>query len=526
MNTRTQRESYESAPVAADAKAGRIARELVIFLEKTPRNRAGHSRRRQPLISFDDVLAPAANFAVTRLRRTAPPAAKRVLTNSAWNHLRRHLAARLAFALTPTLRLQQNAAKAVARSLQVGNGQRNRPLGGEITLLETIVEFPGLLETAARLISAWIDAQREVLARLLRNKSDLRSRFLGCRQQFRVTGIRPGLSDAHDGGKTVTIIEFAGDRRVIYKPRSCDREHLWFEALRWLNQNGIQPVFRLGKLLVRKNYTWMEFLPTTSCRSPQAVRLFYFRWGAQAALAQILAATDLHRDNWLAIGSQPILVDAELIGDPESPLRPRRANSARRQSLPPLLHTGLLPLTSRDRVGFYRGIAPLDATISETAPSNCWPRYRRVLQKPSRYVHDLVCGFEAVAGIFADRRSAEKFFREIILAAGRHGDGRVLLRATAQYARLLRESFAARNMLFAGERWRRLARECCTAAPNRWIGLAEARSLLRCDIPKFTTRQRALLVSWKRFSGGIAQLTGSSRLLRDRVLLVTRVCRG
>lgn len=526
MSTRGQRQSYECAPVAADAKAGRIARELKIFLEKTTsRSRAHRSRRRRPAISFDDVFAPALTFAVNRLRGTTSPVAKKVLTNSTWDDLRRHLAKRLAFALTPTLRLQQNAAKAVARSLEAGNRQRNRPLVSEITLLETIFEFPDLLETAARLISGWIDAQHELFARLLRDKADLCSRFLRHRQPFRVTGIRPGLSDPHEGGKTVTMIEFAGNSRVIYKPRASDREQLWFEALRWLNQNGVGVSFRMPKMLARRNYTWMEFLPTMSCRSLRAVRLFYFRWGTQAALAQILSATDLHRDNWLATGSQPILVDAEVIGETESPLRERN-NSLHRESLPPLLRTGLLPLTPRDRVGFYRGIAPLDAAIPETATPSCWPRYRRVSQKPSRYVNELVRGFEAVVGVFATPELAGEFFHEIILPVRRQELGRVLLRASAQYGRLLRDSFEAGNMISAGERWRRLARACCASAPNRRVALAEARSLLRCDIPKFRTRRRTVPVSWKRFSAAIAELKDSSRLLRRRVLLGTGVHRA
>jgi lantibiotic modifying enzyme len=464
-------------------------------------------------------------FAIARLRRTASPAAKRIVAQSAWNDLRQHLAARLAFALAPTLRLQQNVAKAVVRSLDVGNKQRNRRLHGEITLLETFTDFPDIRETAARLISAWIGAQHELLNRLLQDKSDLRSRFLICRQQFRVTGIRPGLSDPHDGGKTATIIRISGDQRVIYKPRSCDREQLWFEVLRWLNQNGIEVLFRIPALLPRENYHWMEFLPTTSCRSLRAVRLFYFRWGAQAALAQILAATDLHRENWLAVGSQPILVDAELIGDAEPPSRRKGRDLLDRQSLPALLQTGLLPVSSRDRAGFYRGIAPFDSTISKAAPATCWPRYRRTVQQPSRYVDDLVRGFDAAAGIFARRGAAEKFFIEIILPYSRQRDGRVLLRASSQYARLLRESFEARNMVSAGERWRRIVRECCASAVNRWVGLAEARALLRSDIPKFTIRRRTVPVRWKQFSAAIAELKDSPRLLRRRVLLGTRIRR-
>jgi lantibiotic modifying enzyme len=475
---------------------------------------------------LDEILMPAVRFAIAQLRRITPPAAEKVLTKSAWNDLNRDLFARLALALTPTLRLQQTAAKAVTRSLPVDhNGRRRRARHGNITLLETIIEFPDLLETAAQLISAWIDAQRELFARLLQDKADLCSSFLHAREPFRIAHVRPRLSDPHDGGRTATMVEFIGDRRVIYKPRRPDREKLWFEALRWLNRNGIRVSFRAPKMLSRPDYVWMEFLQTKGCKSFAAVRLFYFRWGAQAALAQILGAMDLHRDNWLAIGSQPILVDAELIGDAETTSSREKRGSNHRQFLPALLQTGLLPLVSGDRAGFYRGIAPLDGAILKDAPPKCWPRYGRTSQEPSTYVSDLLRGFEAVVGIFATPGLARKFFREVILRAPWNKEGRVLLRASAVYGRLLRESFEARNMICAGERWRRLVGECCASAVNRRVGLAEARALLRSDIPKFMMPRRPP-PSWRGFLAGIAELKRSSRLLRGRVLLRTRIRRA
>jgi lantibiotic modifying enzyme len=320
------------------------------------------------------------------------------------------------------------------------------------------------------------------------------------------------------------MIEFVGDRRVIYKPRPSDGEELWFKALSWLNHNGIHFSFRTPKILARRNYVWMESLQTKGCKNSTAVCLFYFRWGAQIPLAQILGTADLHRDNWLATGSQPILVDAELIGDAEPRSGAGKPDSKRRQILPALLQTGLLPLVPRDRAGFYRGIAPLDPAILKTAPPKCWPRYRRMAQEPSRYVNDLARGFRAVAGLLGDPRTAQRFYREVISRTGPQNH-RVFLRATAQYTRLLRESFEARNMISAGERWRRLVRECCASAANRRIGLAEARALLRSDIPKFMTRRRKL-PSWRRFLADIAELKRSSLLLRRRILLETPVRRG
>jgi len=506
-----------------DAKAGRVARGLKIFLERTSSSSVRQGRRQRWPVSLDQILAPAVSFATACLRGTAPRAAQKFLTESAWDDLSRDLSTRLAFALTPTLHVQQNVTQALARSSRpiAQNGERRLAPDNDITLLETTIEFPDLLKTAAQLISVWIDAQRELFARLLRDRADICRVFQRARQPFRVTHIRARLSDPHDGAKTATMIEFVNRRRVIYKPRLSGGEELWFEALRWLNRNGLRVSFRVPKMLSRRSYFWMEFLQTKGCESPTAVRLFYFRWGAQAALTQILGATDLHRDNWLAVGAQPILVDAELIGDAEPTSFRGTSNSKHRQSVPALLQTGLLPFTSRDHAGFYRGIAPLDATIRKAPPPNCWPRYGRVAQEPSRYVNDLVSGFEVVAEVFGSPRTAQRFFREVVLqTAGQ--DQRVLLRATAQYARLLSESFDARNMISAGDRWRHLVRECCASAANRRVGLAEARSLLRCDIPKFTRRRSALPISWKNFSAAIAELKSSSRLLRSRVVLGAR----
>ena len=486
----------------AERRANQIARELEAFLESTNDVQA---------TSFNEAVSPAVTFAQKRLRRIAPAAAQDNLTCSVWTSLSRHLAARLLFALTATLRVEQRATRAVTGRT-------------DVTFLETIRAFPGALETAAQLIEDWINAQRELLNRLVRDEQALRSRFVG--GENKITAIHPGFSDPHDGGRTVTLIEFSGNRRVLYKPRSCTGEQLWFSALRWLNKNGIAVSFREPDLLPRKNYCWMEFVRRRACRSLEEVRSFYFRWGVQTALAEILAASDLHRENWVAAGSQPVLVDAELIGHKDRPASgPSRTGvkvTAGRQSLPALLDTGLLPLTARDRAGSYRGIAPFDSMLAQIAPINCWPRYRGALQTPSKYVIYLVRGYEAVANIFDDPKPAKRFFQEIMLSAKRGARTCVLYRSTANYARLLRESLSPTNLISAGERKRFLVRECCASTARRPIGLAEARSLSRCDIPKFTARGRTVPVTWKRLPRIIEDLKRSSKILRQRVMLRTR----
>lgn len=468
--------------MSRDRKTSRLGRGLKNSLKKV---------KAESAISFQEALSPAVNFGLERLRSSVSPAAEKSLAASAWESLGRHLANRLAFALTPTLRIEQSATKAVGRS--------------KITLLGTVRGFPGALETAAQLIADWIDAQKELLHRLVRDERLLRAFFLGNQKHFHVSAIHPGLSDPHDGGRTVTLIEFSGNRRVIYKPRSSHGEQLWSAALGWLNRNGIVCSFRKPDLIPRKNFCWMEFLRAKSCRSLTEVRLFYFRWGAQTALAEILAASDLHRENWIAAGSQPVLVDAEAIGDD-------------RQLLPALLETGLLPLTSRDGAGFYRGIAPLDGTFTKNSPPNCWPRYKGVPQEPSKYLDDLIRGFEAVAEIFGNADLARKFFREITSRRARSANARVFFRSSAEYARILRESVEPYHMTSRSGRPRWLTQTCCSSSISRAVGIAEARALLRCDVPRFVRARRAS-ISWKEFAATAARLKRSSSLLRRRVLM-------
>ena len=497
--------------MSVDRKASQVARDLKNFLEQAGGPGAQRSSSRRWTISL--VLSSVVDSVLERLRSVAPPEVKKILAPSAWESLGQHLAERLAFALTPTLRLEQRATEAVTGRT-------------DITLLEAFRAFPGALETVAQLIAGWLDAQQELLSRLLRDERVLRACFLGGQKRFHVSAIRPGFSDPHDSGRTATLIEFSRNGRVIYKPRLCEGEQFWFAALRWLDRNGIASSFREPDLVQRKNYSWMEFLRPRSCQSVKEARLFYFRWGAQVALAEILGASDLHRENWLAVGSQLVLVDAELIGDASNLSRRGNNKSLDRQSLPALLETGLLPLTSRDGVGFYRGIAPLDAMFSKNSPPNCWPRYKGIPQEPRKYLDDLIRGFEAVAQIFARADSVRKFFREVVSRRARNANARVLLRSSGEYVRILRESLEPHRMISRGRRGRWLRQKCCSSSVNRAIGCAEARALLRCDLPKFVRRRQTAPGSWKQFAVAAARLERSSSLLRRRVVLGARVhCR-
>jgi len=246
----------------------------------------------------------------------------------------------------------------------------------------------------------------------------------------------------------------------------------------------------------------MEFLKPRSCQTLKEVRFFIFRWGAQVALAEILVhRICIERTGWL-LGRNPSWSIAELIGVALNlSHRAETINYLDRQSLPALLETGLLPLTSRDGAGLYRGIAPLDATFPKDSPPNCWPRYKGIPQEPSKYLDDLIRGFEAVADIFASADSARKFCREIVSSSraerkrSRFSSAERGIRTyPARIARTASHDFAITTS-------RRLAQKCCASSANRTVGFAEgARSPWGAICQSLSGDEGTAAISRKQFA--------------------------
>jgi len=335
--------------------------------------------------------------------------------------------------------------------------------------------LPGAKETVDLVLDDWIKAQSLTLSRLHRDWNRL-SPILPSGSRKRLKHITPGLSDPHDRGQTVTLLEFAGGGRVVYKPRGCEGERIWFSALEWLNREGFRTSFQIPDLISRRKYCWMSYIEHRGCRSIPAIRRFYFRWGAQAAIAQLLGCADLHRQNWIASGEHPVLIDAEMLGDAFS----RRNREDADRHLHPVLRTGLLPLFANDGVAPYSGIAPFDPSGSKKEAKTFWPIYRGRSEPPAKYVSEIVEGFVAASRFVCDSRR-RKLCEQLITQAAHRVSLRVLKQATIQYRRILDESLKPAHMQKRGQRLSYLLKRCGRGRTDA----IEARCLFRCSVPRF-----------------------------------------
>jgi lantibiotic modifying enzyme len=420
------------------------------------------------------------HLAVKRLRQQTPQGAE-IVAPSAWADLAGHLQQRL----SRTLRYLVSGELIVAATRSKRSHSRDQVFAVSVGInasklsLRQLFEFlPGAKETVEMVVADWVTAQQRMLVRLRRDWDRLSS-ILPQSAKRRLKRVTPGFSDPHDHGQTVTVLGFTGGSRVVYKPRSCEGEQIWFSALHWLNEEGFRPTFYVPKLISRPTYSWMSFVERRCCDSKQEVRDFYFRWGAQAAIAQLLGCADLHRANWIASGQNPVLVDAEMLG--HAFLRSKRERLFD-EHLHPLLRTGLLPLRQSDAVGYYRGIAPFDNASFRTEKKLFWPVYSGKVERPGKYRDQILEGFTTALSFLQGPRE-KKGFSNFVLLAWRRKQVRVLKRATVHYYRLLQDSLQPQHMQRGGQRLQYLLDRCGRGQ----LAELEAASLFRCCVPRFTT---------------------------------------
>lgn len=131
-----------------------------------------------------------------------------------------------------------------------------------------------------------------------------------------VSRIFTTLGDSHLGGARVCIVQFGSGLRVVYKPRAVQGEAAFQGYLSWANSRSELLMLRTIWVLERDGYGWMEFVEPNDATTDQHIEDYYLRYGSLVALLHSVAGTDIHYENLIASGDQPVIVDLETIIQP------------------------------------------------------------------------------------------------------------------------------------------------------------------------------------------------------------------
>lgn len=169
----------------------------------------------------------------------------------------------------------------------------------------------------ARLISQsslqWLSNVESLCSRFVADLPHLQNAFGWPRdpESGRVAFVHCDLSDRHDGGQTVLELIAANGTRIFYKPRSMDGE--WaFDAFVRSVFHG-QPKIRTIKVLRRPGYGWSEAVAPSPCSSSSEIEQYYRKAGLLLSVFHLLLTTDMHFENLIAAGPDPVAVDLETI---------------------------------------------------------------------------------------------------------------------------------------------------------------------------------------------------------------------
>jgi lantibiotic modifying enzyme len=218
----------------------------------------------------------------------------------------------------------------------------------------------------------------------------------------------------------------------------------------------------------------MEYVEAASCKNEAAVRRFYERMGALIAAAYLLKAVDCHRENVIAAGEDPVLVDIDAIWH-VSPL-------TKMQSLADVLY----------RTGFFANSRPasLQSRSSVLGKSTAGKHLARMAGKPvsaAPYTDEIIAGFSRGWNCILGTPSRRTAFLRIARRVRSHRR-RWIYRATESYGVVLQasvepgplRSMAARQTLITSISRRR--------APTTAVARAEIAALTRLDLPYFIRR--------------------------------------
>jgi lantibiotic modifying enzyme len=432
--------------------------------------------------------AAGARYGWHELERNAPTRLLALLSGKAKASLRRNLQRDLEWITRPSFALEWKSFGLAVAAIGLATAKpdqtsiektflRDRPSHRLFSLFQ---KFPILAGLWSQTIQQWRTHVHEVLVRFAQDRAVLSRTFFRNRPPTGISDAHFGLSDRHHAGRTVVRLQF-DDHSIIYKPRTGAGESEWFSFLGWMNRRGFHPSLRTVRVLPRKNYCWMEYVGSGGSLGSEAAALrFYERMGGIIAAAYLLKAVDCHRDNLIAAGEDPVLVDADAMWH-VSP-------STNAQSLTDLLY----------RTGFFPNARPgsLQSRSSALGPGTAGkhqPRLHGRPLKPDRYRREMARGFarawKCILGTPSARVGFARRLQHIRLT-----ERRWLYRATEIYA-AIREASIQPPALRSHQDRERLVRQQCRrneVAPR--VIEAEVRALKQLDIPYFTTRKNRRLL--------------------------------
>lgn len=326
-----------------------------------------------------------------------------------------------------------------------------------------------------------------------------------------ITKLEFGAGDTHHSGRTVVKVTTNRERTFYYKPHALKVETAFYEIVQQLNLADDMLPLMLPEVITFDDFSIAKSIDYASCHSKDEVKNAYLRYGELLAISYVFGITDLHMENLVMAGENPVIVDGEtflanrlsfsldsggsasvaLMDDiasfvTSSILLPSKlyldssmksvdlgALSGGEQTIENIL---LLKDSDNINVRFERGTAVMPEASNLVRLDGSPVDYRQ-------YSDDIIQGFDST---IKSIRAAKNSIVEIL---SNHLDARsrVLIRATNSYSRLLEFTLHPSCMQDRRETDKILENLFAMPGISERVYLAEYRDMEQMDVPYFTS---------------------------------------
>ncbi|MEL7241070.1 MAG: type 2 lanthipeptide synthetase LanM [Cyanobacteria bacterium J06573_2] len=182
--------------------------------------------------------------------------------------------------------------------------------GGLLNFFQKYSVLGRLLGTS---IHFWVTNINEFIQRLKSDWSEINKTFQGSFKLGQIIDISAGVSDLHNQGKSVFLVKFSSQLKLVYKPKNLALDVAFFELVKWLNNYKKLPQLKSMKVLDRSNYGWVEYIEHLPLKDSSAAVRYYQRAGMLSCLLYVLSGGDFHYENIIASGEYPVAIDLEML---------------------------------------------------------------------------------------------------------------------------------------------------------------------------------------------------------------------
>ena len=362
-------------------------------------------------------------------------------------------------------------------------------------------KYPVLIDKLVRRVGLKCEAYVECLHRISSARLKIREHLGIEAEEGFVSDIKWDMGDSHNGARSVAIITTKNGDRFVYKPRPVDGEIAFRKIAEKVNRYIEFDIVTLDSV-AEEDHAFFPFVSASKPTSDGARQKYFYSYGANVALAQLVGVTDIHHENVIATESGPIIIDLETTS---IPLRygPGPTDDGAQfiseyefvaQSpfftamIDPVFFDNQLngsPLSGVKRVKEFSHILLKDASKTVELVSSDLLRDDHYVRWSKRDASRIIDGYRDVLEVFLTKRRIMLPYVEATLKGCRT---RIILKFTSAYAKLLaalESPFALESYYRQDAYLKKIWRSALTRPMLKRVTYSEVIALEDGDVPMF-----------------------------------------